>query len=196
MMRMKALKYVPGSLALVFATALGINGCSAAKDLENASKGCDGLDVTLQAQAVLKGYADAAAKLRTRALEVEAKFLAVCNAMNADLHLDTSKTTAAEACGVLKARIDQAAQAGGVVTMEISANCSVDVNAQASCDAACDAKANCDVMASCTGGQFVVACMGSCSGTCDVTAPSFDCTGTCEGTCTASAAVACSGSCT
>ena len=39
MMRMKALKYVPGSLALVFATALGINGCSAAKDLENASKG-------------------------------------------------------------------------------------------------------------------------------------------------------------
>src|SRR5438132_9374114 len=129
MMRMKALKYVPGSLALVFAAAMGINGCSAAKDLENASKGCDGLDVTVAAQATIKSFSDAAANLELRAKQVEAKFLAVCNAMNTDLGEDASKTTAAEACGILKARVDTAVAAGVKVNATVVFNCTADVHA-------------------------------------------------------------------
>ncbi len=161
MMRMKALKYVPGSLALVFATALGINGCSAAKDLENASKGCDGLDVTVAAQVTIKSFAQAATNLELRAKEVEAKFLAVCNAMNTDLGEDSSKTTAAEACGILKARVDKAVAAGVNVSAQVSFNCTADVKAQASCEATCNATLNCDVAAHCDPAQIVVACMRS-----------------------------------
>src|SRR5713101_8112416 len=114
-MRMKVLKYVQGAAVAVASVAMAINGCAAAKDLE---KGCDALDVTVSAQAAVRAFADAATNLQIRAEAVEAKFLAVCNAMNKDLHLDSSKTTAAEACGILKARIDQAGQAGVTVNAQ------------------------------------------------------------------------------
>ena len=191
----KSLKYLPGALFAIAVAASSMGGCAAAKDAANAGKGCDGLDVSASAQATVKAYADAAAKLNAKAVEVEGKFLAVCNAMNADLKLDTTKTTAAEACGILKARVDAAAMKGVTVTVSIEASCSADVHAQASCEGSCNASASCDVKAKCEPGKVVVECNGSCDAQCDVQAPSFDCTGTCEGTCTATAAVACTGQC-
>src|SRR4051794_169723 len=82
MIRKRRLKYVPAALFAVVIAATAINGCSAAKDLEGASQGCDGLDVNVQAQLTVKSFTDAAVTLKARAKDVEARFLAVCNKMN------------------------------------------------------------------------------------------------------------------
>src|SRR5690349_4081394 len=100
------------SFGLLLVAALPATGCSSADDGTGAPGSCNGLDTTVKAQASLRAYAEAVTSLRGRALEVEGKFLAVCNAINADLGLDASKKTAAEACGVLKKRIDAAAREG------------------------------------------------------------------------------------
>ena len=192
MMRMKGLKYVPGALVLVTATAIGIPGCSAAAD---AAKGCDGLDVTVGAQAAVKAFSQAAVNLELRAKDVEARFLAVCNKMNADLGLDTTKTTASEACSVLKARVDSAVAAGVTVSAQIVFNCTADVKVQADCEAQCNASLKCDVKAQCEPGKLVVACRGTCDASCEVQKPDFMCNGSCSGTCTATAAVQCLGTC-
>src|SRR5258708_27449644 len=98
MIRMKHLKYFPGALFAVVTAATAINGCAAAKDAQGAAQGCSGLDVKVSAQAAVKAFADAAATLQTKAAAVEAKFLDVCNKMNASLGLDTTQTTAKDAC--------------------------------------------------------------------------------------------------
>ena len=74
------------------------NGCSAAA----AAQGCSGLDIKVQAQATVKAFTDAATALETAAAAVEAKWMTVCNAMNTDLGLDATKTSAADACGVFR----------------------------------------------------------------------------------------------
>ena len=82
-------------------TALGISaGACSSSDAEDAVAGCDGLDATVRAEATLRAYSEATVKLRDRALEVEAKFAAVCNAMNSDLGLDSSNESAEAACGI------------------------------------------------------------------------------------------------
>jgi len=124
----------------LFAVVVAASSMAAALQRKEAAAGCNGLDVTASAQATVKAYADAAAKLKGKALEVEGKFLAVCNAMNADLMLDTSKTTAAEACAVLKTRVDAAAAKGVTVTVSIEASCSADVHAEASCEGDCTSR--------------------------------------------------------
>src|SRR4051812_37568081 len=86
------------SLALLAVAVVPVAGCSSEDDGTGAPASCSGLDTKLRAQATLRVYAEAVTSLRSRALDVEAKFLAVCNDINADLGLDTSKTTAAEAC--------------------------------------------------------------------------------------------------
>ncbi len=192
MMRMQFLKYVPGALIAAGSVAMAINGCAAAKDLQ---AGCDGLDVNVSAQLTVKAFADACTTLESRAKDVEAKFLAACNAMNSTLGEDTTQTTADKACAVLKARIDKAAAAGVTVTVQFAANCTANVDVQADCEAQCDAKASCDVKASCEPGKLVVACNGSCDAQCDVRAPDFACMGSCEGACTVSANAMCSGTC-
>jgi hypothetical protein len=192
---MKHLKYFPGALFAVVTAATAINGCAAAKDAEGAAQGCSGLNVQVSAQAAVKAFAEAAADLQTAAAAVEAKYLVVCNKMNASLGLDTSKTTAKDACAVLQARVQMAAAAGVTVQTDIAFNCTADVKAQASCEGTCNASAMCDVKAQCEPGKLVVDCAGTCDATCDVQAPSFACSGMCQGTCTATAAVACMGSC-
>ena len=97
------------SLAAVL--VLPISACSSANDGTGAPASCSGLDTKVRAQATLRAYAEAVTSLRDRAAEVEGKFLTVCNAINSDLGLDSSKTTAQDACGVLKGRIDAAAKA-------------------------------------------------------------------------------------
>lgn len=186
---------VRNAIALAALTTLGLSACSTKDDGSGAPASCSGLDTTVKAQATLRAYAESVTSLRERALEVEAKFLSVCNAINADLGLDTSKTTAAEACDILKKRVDAAAKAGATVEVVIDFNCHADISAQASCDADCKIDAACDVEAKCTGGEVVVECNGKCDGQCDVSAPSVDCMGTCEGSCTADIQAKCMGEC-
>ena len=175
-----------GLLALVSGA-----GCSAT-DGTGTPTSCSGLDVNVSAQATLKAFGQASSALKDAALEVEADWLRTCNAINADLGADTSKTTAADACGVLNAYIKNA---NVTVSIVVKGECHADVSAQAKCQADCNLP-NCDIKAKCEPGKLSVECNGSCSGTCDVQAPSATCTGTCSGKCTADVAVACNGSCT
>lgn len=166
-------------------------GCSAT-DGTGTPTSCTGLDTSVSAQATVKAFGQASGALRQAALDVEAKWLATCNSINADLGEDTSKKTAAEACAVVNARINKA---HATVTLDVKSECHADVSVQGECQADCNLP-NCDVRAKCEPGKLVVACNGSCSGECDVQAPSVACTGTCSGKCTADVAVQCSGSCT
>jgi len=188
--------------ALVALSALGgaialLPHCSAADSIANAAKGCDGLDAKVsKADATVKAFSTAAANLKTAALDVEAKWLAVCNGMNAELKLDTSKKTAGEACGILGARINEAAKKGVKITVDVQYSCTADIKAQANCEAECNVAASCDVKAKCEPGKLAVECNGSCSGTCEVRKPELACNGVCEGTCTADVTAACTGECT
>lgn len=196
MLTRPSFRSLAGSSLLLF-VALGVApACGSADDGSGAPASCSGLDTKQRAQATLRAYAEAVTALRSRALDVEAKFLSTCNAINADLGLDTSKTTAADACAVLNQRVKLAAQQGVVITPKFEFNCHVDLDAQAKCEGSCQASADCDVMASCRGGDVVVECDGQCSGRCDVTAPDVDCHGSCQGTCSANIEGSCMGECT
>jgi hypothetical protein len=182
-------------LGLTFAAlGAGAGACSSTTAAE-AVAGCDGLDATVQAEATMHAYSEATVKLRDRALEVEAQFAAACNAMNADLGLDASNDSAEAACGILRARIDDAARAGVSVLVEVTFDCSADLQARADCEAECNVEADCDIEASCRGGEVVVNCGGACNGQCDISAPEIACLGTCEGTCSGVVDVECSGVC-
>ena len=121
--------------------------------------------------------------LNAKAIEVEAKFLAVCNTMNADLGEDATKTTAAEACGVLKARVE-GGRGGRHRRAQIVASCTADVNAQASCEGDVQRQSErATSTAKCEPGKLVVACMGTCDASVRRAGrPTFDCSGTCQGT--------------
>jgi hypothetical protein len=193
------MKYVPGLVlaASITAVALSNGGCSAVSNAQAAAAGCSGLTpATSTAQATVKAWVDTLAALQTAADGVQMEWLATCNEINSDLGLDTSKTTASDACGVLNAKIQTDLMAGVTLTLTVSPPaCQADIGVQASCEADCQASASCDVKANCTGGDVVVGCNGSCSAQCDVTAPSFACMGSCKGSCTATAAVQCMGEC-
>src|SRR6516225_6709574 len=96
----KGKMYVPGLLlaAVVAGAGLTNGGCSAA-----SQQACNNLGAS--AQAAVKSYTDAVAKLQSTSATVEAKWLAVCNKMNTDLGLDATQTTADKACHVLNAYI-------------------------------------------------------------------------------------------
>jgi hypothetical protein len=96
---------MPGFLLTAAIGVTAIPGCSSTPGVGGVDQSCAGLDTKSSAQLTVKGFAEAAAALNTKAADVEAKFLAVCNKMNADLGEDTTKTTAADACGVLNARV-------------------------------------------------------------------------------------------
>ena len=148
--------------ALVAALVVPLaGGCSSAEDAANAAKGCDGLDVSAKADAKIKAFADAAADLKAAALKLEAKWATTCNAINADLGLDTSKTDAAGACGVLNARVKSALDAGVTVSVSATYSCKVNASVQANCQAKCAAAANCDIAASCTPGELSGKCSAS-----------------------------------
>jgi len=181
-----------GALGL-FAIVAGA-GCSST-DGTGTPTSCTGLDVNVSAQATVKAFGQASSALKDAALDVEAKWLKTCNAINADLGLDSSKNTASEACAVLNARVKSALATGVTVTLDVKSECHADVSIQGDCQANCKLP-NCDIKAQCEPGKLVVACNGACTGSCDVQAPSAACTGTCSGKCTADVAVACSGSCT
>src|ERR1700753_3960047 len=172
---------------------VGSNGCNTAVDKNGTPVACEGLHATARAQATILAYGQACAKLQSKAAEVEAKWLGICNGVNGELGLDTSKTTAKDACAILNARVKQALNAGVTVKLDVQASCSADVKAQVDCEGKCQGSANCAGAAKCAPGKLVVECNGACDATCDVQAPSFACNGTCQGTCTASAAVQCSG---
>ena len=167
-------------------------GCSSATDGTGTPVSCANLDANVSAQATLKAFGQAASALKDAALDVEGKWLSTCNAINADLGLDASKTTAQDACAVLNAHIKSA---NVTVNLDVKSECHADVSIQGDCQAKCKLP-SCDIKAQCEPGKLVVACNGECSGACDVQAPSATCTGTCSGKCTADVAVSCSGSCT
>jgi len=196
MTKRKGFKFLSGAVlaGAIAVVAVTNGGCSAAA---GAASGCSGLDVKATAQANVKAWADAVVALDGAATKVEGEWLGVCNKINADLGLDTSKTTAKDACGVLNAYIQADVQKGITLTLTVSPpSCKADVVLQANCEATCQASATCDVKANCTGGEVVVDCKGTCDAQCDVTEPSFMCNGTCKGECSASAAVQCMGECT
>lgn len=199
-MNNRRMKYAPALLLVgsVVLLAMSSGGCGAVSGAQAAAAGCSGLDSKAStAQATIKAWVGSVAALGTAADHVQAEWLAVCNNINKDLGLDTSKTTASDACGVLNAKIKADLAAGVTLTLTVSPPaCEADISLQASCEADCQASASCDVTAHCTGGDVVVGCNGTCSAQCDVKAPSFMCSGTCKGECTATAAVACTGECT
>jgi hypothetical protein len=186
---------IRNSLGICLVAAIGAPACSSKDDGTGAPASCSGLDTSVRAQATVRAYAEAVTSLRERALDVEARFLSVCNDINGDLGLDTSKTTAAEACGILKKRVQDAAKNGVSVEVTIDFNCQADFKAQADCEAACQVDADCDIQAKCKGGEVVVECNGKCSGQCDVTAPSVDCHGSCQGSCSADIDARCMAEC-
>src|SRR5688572_24971481 len=128
--------------------ALGLAAQSCSGEGGRSSAECSALDPTLRAQATLLAYADATALLRTRAFEVEAQFLSVCNAINRDLGLPSDSATAAGACAILRERVQQAFDAGVSVEAEVAFNCSADIQVQADCEAQCQVAAACDLQAS------------------------------------------------
>src|SRR5262249_25434267 len=145
MVRTRIVKFVPAFLFAAPLAATVMNGCSAAKE---AAEGCSGLSASANnAQASLLAFSQASADLNAAAARVQAKFLAACNAMNAELGLDTTKTTAADACALLHAKVNAIAAAGGTVTVTVTPNCTIDLAAQASCEGKCSANASCDVTA-------------------------------------------------
>ena len=107
---MKTLNQFSLKRALITVSAIGLMGlvagagCSAT-DGTGTPKSCSGLDVNVSAQATLKAFGQASSALKDAALEVEGKWLTTCNAINADLGLDTSKNSAKQACAVLNARV-------------------------------------------------------------------------------------------
>lgn len=194
MIRMRTLKYLPACLVLVPLAATALNGCSAAKALDDASAGCTALSATTnKAQATLLAFSQAAADLNVAAGTVQAKFLSVCNSINAELGLDTTKTTADTACAVLHQHVQAVVAAGATVTVTVVPHCDIDINAQAQCEAKCTPP-TCEITpVRCMGGEVVVACNGMCSGSCDIKQPTVACMGSCQGSC--DVAVACSGTC-
>ena len=195
MIRMKTLKYMPALMMTLAVGATAINGCSAAKDaLNDANAGCEGLDAkTSKAQANIKIFNESALALNVKAAEAEAKFLTACNGILTSLGKDT-KTTAAAACGDVKAEVDAAVTAGATVNVTVAASCRADASIRAKCEAECTLP-ECKVDVACEPGKLVVACEGSCSGSCDIQGPELACAGSCEGSCTSDVAVACAGTC-
>jgi len=167
-------------------------GCNTATDGTGTPVSCSGLDANASAQATLLAFGQASSALKDAALEVEAKWLATCNAINRDLGEDATQTSAAKACAVVNTRINKA---HATVTLDVKSECHADVRVQGDCQAKCKLP-DCDIRAKCEKGKLVVACNGECSGSCDVEAPSATCTGSCSGKCTADVAVKCAGSCT
>ena len=198
MTKRKGFKFLSGAVLAgsVVLAAVTNGGCSAASG-GGLPTGCSGVDAAKgQAQASLKAWVDTVTALDTAATKVEADWLAVCNKINGDLMLDTSKTTAADACAVLNTYIKADLAAGVTINLVVSPpSCQADVSVQGSCEAQCNASASCDVKANCMGGEVVVSCQGTCSAQCDVTQPSFMCNGSCKGECSAMAAVQCMGEC-
>jgi hypothetical protein len=191
-----AVRYVSGlALSTMLGAVMVSNGCSAASGLQAGAQGCDGLDLHAEAQLSVHEWVLALQALDTATSGVEAKWLKVCNEINKDLKLDTSKTTASDACGVLKAYIAAEKATLTIVLTVQPPVCEADLSVEADCQAQCTVAANCDVKASCQPGQLVVDCSGTCDAECDVTAPSFQCMGVCKGECTAGAAVMCQGEC-
>jgi len=115
-------------------------GCSAT-DGTGTPTSCTGLDGNVTAQANVKAFGQAAGALDKAAADVEHAWLTTCNAINADMGEDTSKTTAAEACGVVKARMNKA---GVSVRLDVKAECHADVSVQADCQAKCKLP-SCDI---------------------------------------------------
>ena len=196
-MRMNKLGKIAAVGTLMGAAVL-LPNCNA-QDLINTTKGCEGLDVAAnQFDASVKAFVAAVIDFNDAAKAAEAEWLRICNAINTEIGEDATKTTAADACGILGARIKKAKADKFVVTA--TGGCQVDASIQARCDADCYVAAKCDVKAKCEPGKLVVECNGECSGSCDVRAPSFACSGKCEGTCTADidavCSAECSGSCT
>ena len=107
-----------------------------------------GLDGNVSAQATLKAFGQASSALKDAALDVEAKWLATCNAINADLGEDATQTSASKACGVLNARVKKAVDAGVKVTLDVKADCHADVSVQGDCQAKCKLP-DCDIKAKC-----------------------------------------------
>ena len=68
---MKLSRFAAWPLFVVALSAPALVDCSA-KDLAAAAQGCNGLDVSAKADMTVKAFADAAASLKAKALEVEA----------------------------------------------------------------------------------------------------------------------------
>ena len=187
---MAALAGLGGAIAL-------LPHCSA-KDLANAAKGCDGLDAKANKfDASVHAFVDAMVAFNAAGAKVEAQWHDVCLAVDTELKLDiTGKSTAAELCGVLNARIQSALAKGVTMSLSVEGSCQVNASVEADCQASCTVSGGCDITASCEPGKLVVDCAGTCDAQCDVTAPSVDCQGQCTGTCDGgSVAVACEGTC-
>jgi len=145
-------------------TGLGLTFSSSLNDGSAAPVDCGGLDPQVSEQATLRVYAKATMALRERAEQPKAKFLAMCNAISAELDLDASKVTASEACGILKTRIDSAVHGAAQVQSSTDFNCRATLTVQTQCEGRCQVVAVCDVKANCKGGDVVVLCTGPCSG--------------------------------
>ncbi|MBI5532896.1 MAG: hypothetical protein HY898_09290 [Deltaproteobacteria bacterium] len=148
-----------------------------------------------------EALSEAAAALKESSAAIRTMWAAYCNAMNADLSLDTSHTDDAGACGVLGARINSAMAAGVSISMSVSgATCQgQDTVLEAQCQGACAGQLACD-QASCEAGKSATACqtdggcLSYCTGmlACDPTGvlvPACHALGSAKMTCTATPVV-------
>jgi hypothetical protein len=141
---------------------------------------CDSLSGTSQDVITVQAYAKAASDLSARADKVQADWLAICNSLNTSVGQPTA-SDAKTSCGTLNTYIK--AQAGLSIAVSVQGGCHATASVEGTCDAKCTANAGCDITASCTGGEVVVDCNGSCSGSCTISDPSVACSGTCTGDC-------------
>lgn len=123
-----------GQVLLVAAgSAVALPAC-VYSDRYGPATGCDDLDLARRDDLSVGAYRNAVLALYDRTVELESKWLTICNAINADLKLDTSAMHATDAARVLAARISAS---GAKVTIHPNYTCSTETAVGATCEAQC-----------------------------------------------------------
>ncbi|MCH9687637.1 MAG: hypothetical protein K0V04_39775 [Deltaproteobacteria bacterium] len=141
----------------------------------------------------------AAVELEGFAGTLDAKLIAACGGLAADLGKGGEFKTGGDACkaamsamGEIKAKIGASAKLSLAVEPP---RCSASIDAMASCVAECDASVEPgSVTVECEPGKLSGSCEAECSGRCDMSAAA-KCSGTCEGSCSANFSGSCGGEC-
>jgi hypothetical protein len=122
--------------ARAFAVTITLLVLSGSSGAGNAGDPCSRLDISWLAQATVKAYAEAAAALRSKLGDIEARVFHTCDAMNTALALRRPRNTY-EACGTFRARVNEARYQGAEIALQISASCTVDSAAGGRCEDKC-----------------------------------------------------------
>lgn len=160
--------------------------------------GCSALaSKTLEADATVKAYADASARLYVAAYQVDQQFLSICNGVMRDVQPTfAGASTATVACDALAVYLQADLAKGVTIAFDVEGGCALDLTTEARCEDDCATSAACELSTQCPPDQLVTECSGSCTGTCEVRDPAATvCSGTCDADCAAPSSASCSGTC-